>query len=420
MQTQTRNRRSGVEDRWADLRKPRQDRNDDGTPMFDAVGEPVMTLRPVNYGTGLRWRAGYVDDDGKERAKGFRTKADAKSWLDEIVSTQVTGTYVDPVLGRVTFASFYKDWALRQVWETGTRHTMDLSAKSVTFGGLPLTDLRKSHIELWVKDMQRNKLQPTTIRTRFANVHAAIRTAATSRPRLIAEDVCAGVKLPPTRKASAAMTVPTTTDVGKIIRAAEEPFAAFIAVCAFAGLRRGETSALRVGDVRFIQKELRVERQVQRADGGLIEIRPPKYGSERTVFIPDGLVTILSEYIRLHRSGTDTERYLFPSSRDADQPAHPATVSRYWRMSCAAAKVSFRLHDCRHFFASGLINAGCDVVTVQRALGHSAPSVTLDTYSHLWPNASDRTRSAASALLEESLGATADALRTEASKTTAD
>ena len=64
-------------------------------------------------------------------------------------------------------------------------------------------------------------------------------------------------------------------------------------------------------------------------------------------------------------------------------------------LSRAAAKVSYRLHDCRHFFASGLIHAGCDVVTVQRALGHSSPSVTLDTYGHLWPNAADRTRTAA-------------------------
>lgn len=138
------------------------------------------------------------------------------------------------------------------------------------------------------------------------------------------------------------------------------------------------------------------------------------------MYIPDGLVTILSEYVRLHRPGDEPDRYLFPGSRDPSQPAHAATVSRSWRLARTAAGISYRLHDCRHFFASGLINAGCDVVTVQRALGHSSPSVTLDTYSHLWPNANDRTRNAASALLEESLGPAADELRTEASKTPAD
>ena len=59
----------------------------------------------------------------------------------------------------------------------------------------------------------------------------------------------------------------------------------------------------------------------------------------------------------------------------------------------------FTLHDLRHFYASGLIAEGCDVVTVQHALGHSTPSVTLDIYSHLWPKAEDRTRRASGNLI---------------------
>jgi len=51
------------------------------------------------------------------------------------------------------------------------------------------------------------------------------------------------------------------------------------------------------------------------------------------------------------------------------------------------------LHDLRHFYAAGLIVAGCDVVTVQRALGHQSAVVTLSTYGLLWPTAEDRTRS---------------------------
>ena len=67
----------------------------------------------------------------------------------------------------------------------------------------------------------------------------------------------------------------------------------------------------------------------------------------------------------------------------------------------------------RHFYASGLIAAGCDVVTVQRALGHQSATVTLGTYSHLWPKAEDRTRTAAEAMFTEALSPTADQLRTD-------
>jgi hypothetical protein len=99
--------------------------------------------------------------------------------------------------------------------------------------------------------------------------------------------------------------------------------------------------------------------------------------------------------------------------RNTQLPAHAATVARSWRIVRNQVGIGNRLHDLRHFYASGLIRAGCDVVTVQRALGHSSAAITLTTYSHLWPDANDRTRRAAGELLEASLGAAADQLRTE-------
>lgn len=47
------------------------------------------------------------------------------------------------------------------------------------------------------------------------------------------------------------------------------------------------------------------------------------------------------------------------------------------------AGVACKLHELRHYFASGLIAAGCDVVTAQRAMGHASATTTLSTYAHL-------------------------------------
>ena len=53
-------------------------------------------------------------------------------------------------------------------------------------------------------------------------------------------------------------------------------------------------------------------------------------------------------------------------------PAHQNSFAFRWRKACDKADVEgMTLHDLRHFYASGLIAAGCDVVTVQRALGHA-------------------------------------------------
>jgi len=47
-------------------------------------------------------------------------------------------------------------------------------------------------------------------------------------------------------------------------------------------------------------------------------------------------------------------------------------------------KPRLRWHDLRHTFASVLIAQGSNVLFVSRQLGHSTPTVTLDTYGHLF------------------------------------
>ncbi len=106
----------------------------------------------------------------------------------------------------------------------------------------------------------------------------------------------------------------------------------------------------RVLDIRSLNSH---HRQVPWTDDGGMEIRGPKDGSERTIFTPDGLVTILSEHVRLYLSGDDPDRWLFPGSRDTSLPAHAATVSRWWRIVRDRVGIPYRLHDCRHFYAPG-------------------------------------------------------------------
>ena len=110
------------------------------------------------------------------------------------VAALVTGNYVDPESGKITFASFYAEWSARQIWVAATRHAMDLAAADVPFGSVPFADLRPSHIEAWVKAMQDKGLAPGTIKTRFQNVRSVIRAAV--RDRVLAHDVTAAVRLP--------------------------------------------------------------------------------------------------------------------------------------------------------------------------------------------------------------------------------
>src|SRR4051794_41767100 len=50
------------------------------------------------------------DETGKEHARHFKRKVDAQRWLDEQTAAMVTGAYVDPRAGRMTFAEYAEQW----------------------------------------------------------------------------------------------------------------------------------------------------------------------------------------------------------------------------------------------------------------------------------------------------------------------
>lgn len=361
-------------------------------------------------------RARYRDEAGKEHARHFERKVDAQRWLDEVTASVITGQYVDPRAGRITFDAWWKVWSKRQVWTTGTRESADQAANSVTFGSVPMKSLRSSHFQQWVKSMSQpgakrsGGLAASTVRTRWNYVHMAIQGAI--QDRIIATDPSVGVTLPRVRRSEAAMTIPSAAQVRAALDASPEQFRAFIALAAFAGLRRGEASGLQVGDIDFLRRTVSVRRQVQGQTRAGIEVVPPKYGSERTVPVPEALTDLLSWHVREVRVH-GSERWLFASGSDR---LNRNSAGNLWRATRLAAGLptEYTLHDLRHFYASALIAAGCDVVTVQRALGHQSSQITLGVYAHLWPTAEDRTRSAAADLMHEVLGGSADSVRTGA------
>lgn len=345
---------------------------------------------------GDKWRARYEDDTGREVARHFERKTDAQRWLDEQTAKLVTGQYIDPARARTTLATFYADWGQRQQWAGGTRKAMNLAMADCTFTTVPMDRLRLSHAEQWVKSMTTRGLAPGTVRTRVNNVHGVVRGAI--RDRYMALDPMDSLKLPRRRRAEVAMRLPSAQEVAAVLAVADPTTRLMVLLAVGAGLRIGELCGLHVADVNFLRRTIQVRRQLQRAGGGAVEVLPPKYGSERDVYVPDELLAEVSAYITAHRASGEPTRWLFVGP--SGEPLHQNTGGDRWRRACRMAGVSgVKLHDLRHHFASGLIAQGVDVVAVQRALGHQTATVTLNTYAHLWPNAEDRTRTASRTLL---------------------
>jgi integrase len=111
------------------------------------------------------------------------------------------------------------------------------------------------------------------------------------------------------------MRIPTMSQVGLLLAHADSTrvstrhgLRAYVALCAFAGLRKGEAAAVQVGDIDLEPRQLTVSRQLQR-DADTFAIRLPKYGSERVVHLPhdfggDAALSLLDPQDRAQRSRT--------------------------------------------------------------------------------------------------------------------
>lgn len=167
----------------------------------------------------------------------------------------------------------------------------------------------------------------------------------------------------------------------------------------YAGLRRGELQALRVRDVDFSISEIRVER----GWGQLKGAKPPKWESARTVPLLARLRDFLDQHvIETRRSGDDlifgrTETLAFA----------PMTIDKRARKAWREAGLEpITLHDCRHTFASLLIDAGANAKAIQEFMGHKKITTTYDTYGHLLPGSREEIRLRMDAYLERRAGPT--------------
>ncbi|GEP40597.1 site-specific integrase [Nocardioides psychrotolerans] len=351
-----------------------------------------------------RWRARYRDDAGKEHARHFDRKVDAQRWLDEVTASVLTGQYVDPKAGKVTFGAYAAAWQARQVHRANTRAAVDSALRVHAlpiFGNRPMASIRPSEIQAWVQHLS-TKVAPSTVQVTYQHLRAVFRAAADDR--VIAQSPCRRITLPLVEHPQILLL--ETSAVLELEAAMPARWRAIVLLMAGTGLRPGEAAGLTVDRVDFLRRTLRVDRQ-------LMLTWPPTFGppktkaSYRTIPLPQTVVDALAAHLADFPAGDQGAIFTEPGGgllyRDH--------VTRAFRkaVNATSAPVKTRLHDLRHYYASLLIRHGESVKVVQARLGHGSAKETLDTYAHIWPDSEDLTRTA----VDDVLGAAADSTRTE-------
>jgi hypothetical protein len=147
-----RNRRAAVKDLWL---KTLSDENGNTTTVPSAL-----------HGRGSRWRARYVDGDGRERAKQFPLKAQTQRWLDRQTSKVVQGTHAAPRDAKITVEQWCERWFEGY---KGNRPNSVNSARTMIrmivreFGHLALSEARPSQVKTWCARMKTDGYAVSTI-----------------------------------------------------------------------------------------------------------------------------------------------------------------------------------------------------------------------------------------------------------------
>ena len=259
-------------------------------------------------------------------------------------------------------------------------------------GKIPLNDLTTLHLQQFYKKLlaegrveriesqkQPKGLSAKTVRNIHQIISSALKLAV--EQRLIAHNPADGCALPKAERKEM-QTLPVEQLTSFLREAKDSGVFALYYIDLTTGLRRGELLGLKWSDIDLEKGDLRVQRQIGRIDGKIIEMPLKTKNAYRTLPLSADAISVL----KMQKCKVGNSEWVFPSPSGG--PMSPDSVLHMLhRVLKRAGLPKVRFHDLRHTFATLALQNGVDIKTVSGMLGHFSAGFTLDTYAHVTTSA---------------------------------
>lgn len=234
-----------------------------------------------------------------------------------------------------------------------------------------IEDIQPCHVNAFINNLANKKYAYKTVKARFLVLNLIFKYAVMNQ--YISSNPCQYITIPkslPKTKRQAA----DSTDTKKIINNVDKPFGLFAYFLLLTGCRRGEALALTPQDIDFDNKVVKINKTVEWI-GSKPQIKnsPKTDAGVREIPLSDSLLKMLIPL--------KNQNYLFQN--DKGELMNNSQVTRCWNRYIKEIGVNITPHQLRHSYQTMLFDAGIDIKTAQKWLGHADIKTTLDIYTHL-------------------------------------
>ncbi len=329
---------------------------------------------------------------------------EAKKLLSLFEAEILTGKYFKAE-DKMTLSAFYPQWLEKHAKDTLSPDTLRnyesiLQTRIMPkYGHFKLTEIKTIHVVNFINELKKDgqrlddkpgKLSSSSILNCFKAFNNILSCA--KQWKLIPENPAVGAK-PPKGK-SKKSDVYSKEELSQLMQLLEgKPlfWQTLILLAVSTGAREGEIAGLEWKHVDFEKGTIRIEQAITEVTGVGVVIKGTKTGKDRTVTLPEKLITMLKRLERVCKQEKlkvgglwEWPDHFFLFGNEFGKPIRPDSIGQWWRRFLIKHELKYiRFHDLRHTSATLLINEGVHAKVISERLGHADISTTMNIYGHV-------------------------------------